>query len=131
MSRPCRRFYVMAKYTKEFECFWKLYPGRYSERTNKYPKSGKYLASLEWDRLDKEEKAQALWVMSKKLVKEGRYVKDACRWLKYKHFDDFEPPKEPFAPSLPAELTNRVKSVDSSVININNERNRQLDDLKL
>lgn len=75
------------KYTDSFESFWKKFKGRWNAEKDKYIKVGKYPAFLEWEKLTLEDQRQA-WSVADKV--EGKYVPDACRWLKNRMFDDFE-----------------------------------------
>jgi hypothetical protein len=74
-------------YTEEFEVFWSLYPAR--GEGSFWHKDGKWQAQCEWQKLNREEKDKAMKVVE--TLKRGQFVLDACRWLKYKRFDDFGP----------------------------------------
>ncbi len=74
------------KYPPDFEEFWKKFKGRWNSEKDRYVKVGKFEASLEWRRLTESEKKKAIAVAGKV---SGKYVPDACRWLKRKMFDDF------------------------------------------
>jgi len=97
----------MGRYTDEFMDFWKLYPGRYRESHNDYPKKNKYLAMKEWSKLSQADRGQAMFAVKK--LSRGRYVKDAFRWLRDKAFDDYEPPDtSDYGGHLPREMTEKV-----------------------
>ena len=67
-----------------FEIFWKKFPGRLSE-SGKIAKVGKHEALTEWRKLSEAERQKALTAVP---VKPEKYLPDACRWLKYKRFED-------------------------------------------
>lgn len=77
------------KYNKEFEEFWEKFPGR----TDKKLKGSKHLAAAEWKKLNKVDKAAAVAVLPMVLLAGTEYLQDACRWLKQRRWDDFEPEK--------------------------------------
>jgi len=74
-------------YTEDFEKFWRNFKGRWNPDTGYYVKVGKYLAFGEWRKLTKTEQQKAIAVAHKV---GGKYVPDACRWLKRRLFDDFK-----------------------------------------
>lgn len=80
------------RYDEQFEYFWQRFPGRWNVDKGGYDKVGKYEAWLVWKTLKLDEKRNAAAVADKVT---GKYVPDACRWLKRKMFDDFKLPKEP------------------------------------
>jgi hypothetical protein len=72
-------------YTPEFEEFWRAYPSQ----------NGKWQALIEWRKLSTEDRNQALACLPKfrewiaKQPKDYRVVW-ACRYLKYRRFEDFQ-----------------------------------------
>lgn len=81
------------KYTAAFKEFWKLWPGRWRPEGGPVIKVGKYLAFIEWKRLDREEHEFIIL----KVLRSGRlkargtqYLPDANRWLKRRGWEDFE-----------------------------------------
>ena len=72
------------RYDDDFEQFWKKWKGRWNGE--KYVKVGKFEAWEEWQRLDDDEKEQAIAVANRV---SGKYAPDAMRWLKRKRFDDY------------------------------------------
>lgn len=116
------------RYTDEFMAFWLKYPGRWNESSGAYIKQGKYEAAKEWDNLNKTEKVQAMFAVTK--ICKGKYILDACRWLKRKMFDDFDMPKN-WIPVLPKEFTKEIgKSIEYPGVDINNARNEALKKLQ-
>ena len=77
----------MTKYDDQFQAFWKKFKGRWDADNGRYIKRGKYLAWQEWVNLDDDEKEHCVAVAGRV---SGKYVPDACRWIKNKLFDDFE-----------------------------------------
>ena len=124
----------MSKYTDEFMAFWKLYPPRWHEAGRRKPKGGvehyykseKRLAQKEWNKLSDDDKVWAMY--SARLLRKGKFVKDAFRWLRDGGYEDIDMPDE--GERLPESMTNSIKSVPRHTININNERNRQMRELK-
>ena len=74
------------RYDDQFEDFWKKFKGRWNPDKGTYTKVGKYEAWQEWQHLDDDEKQHAIAVAGRV---SGKYVPDACRWLKKKRFDDY------------------------------------------
>jgi len=122
------------RYTEEFMAFWKLYPPRYHEAgrpkagggMEHYWKSEKREASKEWAELSNADKTWAMY--SVRFLRKGPYVKDAFRWLKKGCFEDIDMPDE--GEHLPENLLPHLKRVDNPRVNTNNERNRQMDELR-
>lgn len=71
-------------YTPEFETFWKKFKGRW-DGDRGYVKVGKWEAFSEWQKLTEAEQDRATATAGDVT---GKYVPDACRWLKRKLFDD-------------------------------------------
>ncbi len=114
-------------YTPEFEQFWKSYPRRQNSQ-GAWIREGKYEAMIIWNQMGAEDRKHALYAVV--IYEKGRpkLPKDACRWLKYRRYDDFDMPEEP-GHHLPASMTNVVKAVPIG-IDHNDERNRQMRALK-
>ncbi len=74
------------KYDEDFERFWANFKGRWDADKEVYMKVGKCDAQQAWRILDEDEKEHAIAVAHRA---GGKYVPDACRWLKRKLFDDF------------------------------------------
>lgn len=110
------------RYTAEFEEFWKLYPERWYEDSDRYYKVGKWDAMLEWKKLDEEDKARAMIAVRR--LKVGKYIKDAHRWLHHRRFDDIELPKPKAV--LPKQITGNVLKEVPQPVNVNNARNRNM-----
>ena len=70
-------------YTKQFEQFWKLYPGR----TNKFgriKKQDKLGAFAEWCKMARAERLLAMF----NHPEQGTYTPDARKWLFHKRWED-------------------------------------------
>lgn len=115
-------------YAKEFEVFWKLYPKRWSVSRHAYVKRKKYPAWLSWQKLDDDTQHEIL--LKIKLIKqsEGNYPRDAVTWLNQKGWDDIEF-DQGYKPILPKELTENIGKIEHKVVDINDERNKQKDNL--
>ena len=72
----------MAKYTKEFEVFWKLYPGR--TRHGRIRKQDKLGAFVEWCKMTATEHKLAMTGHPE----QGEFTPDARKWLKWKRWQD-------------------------------------------
>ena len=77
------------KYTDDFENFWRDFKGRWNPDNGKHEKGGKLEASLEWKNLSSEHQKLATQMASQTGEQK---TKDACRWLKYRRWEDFELP---------------------------------------
>ncbi len=53
---------------------------------------------------------------------------DCITWLNQRGWDDIELPV-PSPKALPAEIMPKLKVVESHIVNVNNERNRQIEKL--
>lgn len=115
-------------YTEEFETFWSLYPKRWSRDLSVYIKRKKWPAFEKWQKLDQAIRNDCL--AKARLIKatEGT-PRDCVTWLNQRGWDDIELPKPP-QKALPTEITPHLKIVDSHIVNVNNERNRQTQALK-
>lgn len=82
--RAAKRKTNTKAYTPEFETFWRKFKGRW-DGDRGYVKVGKYEAFYEWEKLTEVEQDKATVVADSV---SGKYVPDACRWLKRKLFDD-------------------------------------------
>lgn len=115
-------------YTKEFEVFWKYYPHRNGKPVKKCP------AFKMWLRLSEDEQHEIL--TKAKYIKKfeaGPYARDAVTWLHPENQRGWEDItfKADWVPVLPKELTENVlKDAHKAPININDERNRQMDELR-
>ena len=72
----------MAKYTNEFEAFWKLYPGR--TRHGRIRKQDKLGAFVEWCKMMATEHKLAMTGHPE----QGEFTPDARKWLKWKRWQD-------------------------------------------
>lgn len=92
------------EYSKEFEVFWKLYPGRYNEVARRKVKRKKSDAGKVWNTLSKEIQHEIL--TKAKFIKdfEGKYPSDPVVWLRRDGWDDITFP-DTWVPQLPEELT--------------------------
>lgn len=73
-------------YSESFEIFWKKFKGRWNPENDNYIKVGKFEAWEEWQKLNAEDQTKATAVANRV---SGKFVPDACRWLKKRLFDDF------------------------------------------
>ena len=122
-------------YTPEFIKLWQAYPGRYHDAGRPkagggyeyYWKIGKRKAMEEWSKLTDYQKQ---WVMyAVRFMKRGKYVPDLHRWLKDGKYEDVDLPKEKHE-TIPAKFLPKMKTVSGCVVNINDERNKQMAKLK-
>ena len=100
IKKPSKKEYI---YTDEFETFWKAFKGRWNPDTSRFEKGGKQEAFEEWTKLKPEQQNLALLAAPKT---GSKITKDACRWLKYHRWEDFE------TTSLPAKKPANKKPVD-------------------
>ena len=122
------------EYTPEFMRFWKLYPGRYHEAGRPradagyehYWKENKRKAMQWWKKLTAYQKKWAMY--SVKFMKKGPFVPDAFRWLRDGKYEDIDMPTE--YEKMPAEFVPKMKKVETPIVDINDERNRQRAGLK-
>jgi hypothetical protein len=117
-------------YTPEFEQFWKHYPRRQNSQ-GAWIREGKYEAMIIWNQMCVEDRKHALYAVILYEKSRPKLPKDACRWLKYRRYDDTDMPEEE-GQHLPASMTTVLKNVanETKPVNVNNERNRQLAALK-
>lgn len=121
-------------YSPDFIVFWKAYPGRYHEAGRPkatggyehYWKIGKRKAMEEWKRLTGYQKKWAMY--SVQFMRPGQYVKDAFRWLKDGLYEDIDMPEE--RTIIPTKFLPKMKIVENHIVNVSNERNRQMARLK-
>ena len=115
------------EYTAEFETFWKLYPSRWNSNVHSYVKRKKWPAFEKWQRLSQAIRNDCL--AKARLIKatEGT-PRDCVTWLNQRGWDDIELPAPP-PKALPAEITPKLKVVESHIVNTNNERNKQIEKL--
>lgn len=116
-------------YTEEFEKFWRLYPKRWNRDLGVYVKRKKWPASETWQKLSQ--------TIRDECMAKARYIKategtprDCVTWLNQRGWDDIELPAPP-PKALPAEITPKLKVVDSHIVNVNNERNEQIEKLAI
>jgi hypothetical protein len=83
----------ISKYSDSFKIFWKDFKGRWNPDKTRFDKGGKLEASKEWEKLTKQQQAKAVKAAP---LTGSKITKDACRWLKYHRWEDFE--KEPIKP---------------------------------
>ena len=116
-------------YTDDFLAFWGAYPKQLS--CGVWHKPAKREAFEVWVRMTESQKAHAMYSVSRyaKTVKDGLVVAHARTWLNQYRYEDFDMPDE--GERLPESLTDKMKTVpEKPVVNFNNERNRQMKDLK-
>jgi len=75
------------EYTAEFLFFWRTFKGRYIQEKGMYVKGGKREAFDVWETLAPEQQKLATAAGPKT---GGKTTKDACRWLQYERWEDFE-----------------------------------------
>jgi len=116
-------------YSEEFEYFWRVYPSRWDRDKSNRIKRRKAPAWEKWQKLDAETRHEILTKAKYIRDFEGTYARDAVTWLNQSGWDDIEF-KPDWKPTLPDELLNAFKPVEDKKINLNNERNRQMDLLR-
>ena len=81
------------KYSDSFKDFWEAFVGRWNVEKGRHDKGGKMEAFEEWKILTESQQSKATKAASQT---GSEITKDACRWLKYHRWEDFEaePPKE-------------------------------------
>jgi len=109
-------------YTESFNKFWMTYPKIFEDASHSWRRRGKAEAAVVWEFMDAEDKAHAMYAVQ--FEKPCQYRLWAKRWLGERLYDDVDMPDE--GERLPESMTNSVKTVDHTTININNERNRQM-----
>ena len=125
---------MTTNYSDEFMAFWSRYPGRYHEAGRPkadggyehYWKENKRKAFQWWRKLTPYQKKWAMY--SVQFMKRGKFVPDAFRWLRDGKYEDIDMPED--RPTMPAHLVPEMKTVESHVVNISNERNKQIAKLK-
>lgn len=70
-------------YSKQFEQFWQLYPGR-TNKCSRIVKQDKLGAFREWQKLTEDEREMAM----SGHPEQGEYTPDARKWLKHKRWED-------------------------------------------
>ena len=70
-------------YTKQFEQFWKLYPGR-TNKSGRIKKQDKLGAFAEWCKMARAERLLAMF----NHPEQGTYTPDARKWLFHKRWED-------------------------------------------
>lgn len=114
-------------YTSEFELFWRNFPSRWNKdfQGGSWIKRKKRPAFEAWRKLSEEIRAKCLRVVKQIKKSEGGSVRDAVTWINQIGWDDIEENTGPIR-HLPQAMTNGVKTVESTEVNANNERNRQM-----
>lgn len=101
------------KYTEEFMRFWYRYPKQLYRNSGKWLRPDKAGAFKEWELLDDEDKAHAMYsVEFYRALKTEAFTWHARRWLFGRRFDDWDMP-EPEGEHLPEKLTDVFKQVPS------------------
>ena len=79
-------------YPDKFNQFWKLWPGRWRQDSDKIYKVGRDLAFQRWKRLSQETRNFLLELMKSGRVKDAgtQFLPDCWRWLRDKKWADFE-----------------------------------------
>lgn len=79
-------------YPPDYNEFWRLWPGRWQPKTDKYKKVGKDLAYKQWVKVSKTDQK----FIVDKLLKTSRlkadgtqFLPDAHRWLRDKMWEDY------------------------------------------
>ena len=70
-------------YPKQFEQFWKLYPGR-TNKLGRIRKQDKLGAFTEWQKLKAEDRLRSLFSHPV----QDEYTPDARKWLKWRRWED-------------------------------------------
>ena len=114
------------EYTQEFETFWALYPKRWNRDLGGYVKRKKWPAFEKWQKLPQSIRNDCL--AKARLIKatEGT-PRDCVTWLNQRGWDDIELEKPK---PIPTKFLPKMKIVESVEVNVNNERNKQIADLK-
>ena len=118
----------MIDYTEEFEIFWKLFPKRWNRDLGIFVKRKKWPAFEKWQKLSQAIRNECLGKARLIKASEGT-PRDCVTWLNQRGWDDIELPVPP-PKALPAEIMPKLKVVESHIVNINNERNRQIEQLQ-
>ena len=113
-------------YTPEFMLFWKAYPARWNSNLSCMVKRKKYPAFLSWQKLSSERQQECL-IKAKHIKRTEGTPRDCVTWLNQRGWDDIELEKPK---PLPSHLVPEMKTVESHVVNISNERNKQIAKLK-
>ena len=113
-------------YTDEFEAFWKAYPKRWNQDLGCWVKRKKYPAFLKWQKLSQAIRNECL--SKAHLIKRAEGTpRDCVTWINQRGWEDIELEKpEP----MPAKYLPEMKKVESTFVNVNNERNQQIAKLK-
>ena len=111
-------------YTEEFETFWKAFPSRWNRDLGVFVKRKKWPAFEKWQKLSQAIRNDCLAKSRLIRLTEGT-PRDCVTWLNQRGWDDIELPS-PKRKALPAEITPKLKIVESHIINVNNERNQQI-----
>ena len=111
-------------YTADFMKFWMAYPKILE--SNEWKRRGKNEASIVWEYMCAEDKAHAMYAVQFEKAKEYRVW--AKKWLAMRRYDDVDMPD--VGERLPPELTTSMKSVESGGVNVNNRRNKLMDQLR-
>ena len=84
---------MRTEYTEDFEMFWSLYPQRWHEKYG-WIKRKKAPASISWEKLTNEIKAECLMIVKKIQKAEGGSVRDCVTWINQKGWVDMRPKKK-------------------------------------
>ncbi len=88
--RPRKPARAKKSYSPEFLAFWEAYPPRFN--------SSKWLAFLEWEKLEPEEQQQACKTApiyaNRMRGKEEQFTKHAAHWLHGKYFETIATPRQ-------------------------------------
>jgi hypothetical protein len=115
-------------YTTEFQTFWIKYPKRWNRDIGCYVKRKKWPAFEKWQKLPQSIRDDCLAKVHLIRRSEGT-PRDCVTFLNQKGWDDIELEKPKPLP-LPKELVPKMKIVESVEVNVNNERNKQIEALK-
>ena len=88
-------------YSESFLLFWRAFKGRWNADKSRFDKGGKEEAFIEWELLTLDQRKRAVKVAGKT---GDKLTKDACRWLKYKRWEDFETEVNPVVVKVKEEI---------------------------
>lgn len=116
------------EYTPAFLIFWGGFPSRWNSNLHTYVKRKKYPAFESWQKLSPEIQAKCLRIV-KQIKKTEGTPRDCVTWLNQRGWDDIDEP-DLDVQRLPRSFTDSLKSIPETGINVNNERNRQMQKLR-
>ena len=117
------------EYTPEFELFWSKYPKRWNKdfQGGTWVKRKKRPAFDKWQKLSPAVRAECLYKAKYIKQYEGGAVRDCITWLNQYGWEDIDL-------EVPAEVPDIVKTIKfgevPNGVNVNNERNRQINNLE-